>query len=372
MKKFIVSAFLVLPAVFLFAPALPVHADAVTDLYNTCSVQNPEGTLKCSADKRYVAGSCKTETEARPSIQDCLNRGRVFSCPAGCTSACSDSNKKNCNGTCITPYADDGVDDGVDDGKTCAAAFLTFNDCTGKCGSCSAGYELIGGKCVNLAMVEGRVASLEGVQLCFFNEEGKYVDPQGNSCEFDPSSINIRLNAFSSALDALVQLVAAIFPNIINITDVTEIINSIIEGDYTTAQEFQTMITELYEQITDIINGAAGVSFVGITTAKYTAGFTGAPKGYLGANAVCAAQFTGSHVCTNEEILALYNTGVTLPTSGKAWISGGAPGHSEPANDCQGWSVTGSVAYGRYWNFEKISGWLSQCTPDLYGFACCK
>lgn len=127
--------------------------------------------------------------------------------------------------------------------------------------------------------------------------------------------------------------------------------------------------------------GSSTLSFVGITSAKYTAGFTVAPKGYQGANNVCSSDaavgFSNSHVCTSGEILTLYNQKNTkiLAETGNGIVTAGPPGYTANADDCRGFMVktlAGEKVYFRWWNFTSKYGSMSECANNLLGFACCK
>ena len=100
---------------------------------------------------------------------------------------------------------------------------------------------------------------------------------------------------------------------------------------------------------------------------------TGNLGGYIGAKATCAGKFTGSHLCTAEEILHTINCGVITPGSGSGWISAGPPGHTSLANDCQGWTDSTSTALGRKWSFNAAGGYGLQlpCDSPNISLICC-
>lgn len=116
----------------------------------------------CGVDDFY-AGKCNTHIEV---LNDCAaivgpgSNQLSFSCVQGCVGSCLPGYIK-CGGVCVLPQADDGINDGNNDGKSCSAVSLTFNQCTGQCGSCAAGFELIKGVCMNLATVESRLSIVE-------------------------------------------------------------------------------------------------------------------------------------------------------------------------------------------------------------------
>lgn len=112
--------------------------------------------------------------------------------------------------------------------------------------------------------------------------------------------------------------------------------------------------------------------FVGFTAPNAFA--TAIAGGYTAANAKCNTAYSGSHVCTVDEMLAISNinpdnlSGVT----GEGWINGGPPGYKANANDCKAWKSKGDSYYGRYWDFNTSEGWMRRCTLTNTPFACCK
>ncbi len=115
--------------------------------------------------------------------------------------------------------------------------------------------------------------------------------------------------------------------------------------------------------------------FVGITPSSYN-GTSGGNPGYAYANSVCAAAFSGSHVCTTYEMLNTINASSTMPTA-DAWIHAGPPGYTVLANDCDGRRSASAAAYGVYWQMSDSSyaphgrGLLMTCNNSLQ-YACCK
>ena len=116
-------------------------------------------------------------------------------------------------------------------------------------------------------------------------------------------------------------------------------------------------------------------TFRGATSSTYN----GNRGGYAVANGLCAAEYTGSHVCTNTEILFLINAGriASFPANTTLWISNGPPGYTVNANDCQGWTSASATDYGPVWNRLTAGegfGSINKCdsvsgTPRK--FACC-
>jgi hypothetical protein len=128
--------------------------------------------------------------------------------------------------------------------------------------------------------------------------------------------------------------------------------------------------------------GVVGM-FVGESTETF--GQTVATKGYDKVNDLCASNpsFTGSHICTPDEMVNSYNHGkvgvaaiYTYNTTPNLWINNGPPGYTASANDCRGWTVTSRGTeddpnFGAMWIFSKKTGGLTPCNTGKY-FACCK
>jgi hypothetical protein len=111
---------------------------------------------------------------------------------------------------------------------------------------------------------------------------------------------------------------------------------------------------------------------VNLTTGTQTAGV----GGYASANAICAGEFSGSHLCTEFEIASWFaNQGAGI--TGDAWIIGGSPKYapaSLPVNDCNGFTHGAAGSYlGNYWHFnitEMGDGRAIHCGSTLK-LACC-
>lgn len=132
--------------------------------------------------------------------------------------------------------------------------------------------------------------------------------------------------------------------------------------------------------------GCFGSTFVGFTA-------TGGPSGngvyrpqdvngYYDANNNCAADHSGSHVCTSAEILESIKCSEeghpirTVLDGTRGWVNAGPPGHISNYNDCEGWSSSSASSYARYWIFDLITGGrgtgVSCNTFNGIQFACCK
>ncbi len=109
------------------------------------------------------------------------------------------------------------------------------------------------------------------------------------------------------------------------------------------------------------------VQFMGLTVAAYD----GDQTDYEGANALCSAGYSSSHVCTVNEILSIINIGGAIIDTGEGWVNDGPPGYTADANDCKGWQSNALGVLGRYWDFSTMQGWMRGCVNSVK-FACCK
>lgn len=123
--------------------------------------------------------------------------------------------------------------------------------------------------------------------------------------------------------------------------------------------------------------GSNGV-FVGTTTVTtYDGSFSDSGKvGYDAANALCDAEFTGSHFCRTDEILSTIATeNIATLFSGvpDAWIAEGPPGFTADSNDCRGWTSNAATHLGPWWDFSISGGgvgYLTNCST-VKPLACC-
>jgi hypothetical protein len=124
-------------------------------------------------------------------------------------------------------------------------------------------------------------------------------------------------------------------------------------------------------------NTQSRASFAGFTTGTTT----GAATGRWHMHALCAAQFTGSHMCHAAEFLRA-GSATTVPTGG-AWldpstVSGTAAANSgvpESAryigsNVCSSWTSTGGGDYGTRVTESGSIDSFGDCSQSL-AIACC-
>jgi len=101
---------------------------------------------------------------------------------------------------------------------------------------------------------------------------------------------------------------------------------------------------------------------VNLTTNTYTGNLTydGNSDGYATANAICDAEFSGSHMCDESEISQWFAVNGGMSVSGDAWCNAGGPKYvpaTIPVNDCHGWTYNGTTSYlGNYWHFDSTTG----------------
>ena len=121
--------------------------------------------------------------------------------------------------------------------------------------------------------------------------------------------------------------------------------------------------------------------FRGRTTGLFTGDInfdpgTGVLHGYVGANAACNDAFSGSHVCTINDIfetIAYVDLNTLTGWTGDAWVIAGPPGFSgDPSEDCMAFTSGDDTKFGRYWDFD-LNGGIGKLTicSTLIPLACC-
>lgn len=126
-----------------------------------------------------------------------------------------------------------------------------------------------------------------------------------------------------------------------------------------------------------------GGMVVGVTTASSTGSFvSGSVTGYQAGNALCSAQFSGSHMCQADEVITTISSDITkLNGISNAWVAEGAPGYTSDSNDCKGWSSGSGSHLGAWWEFSTDGGsniasgggqgYLTSCATNQ-PIACCR
>jgi len=106
--------------------------------------------------------------------------------------------------------------------------------------------------------------------------------------------------------------------------------------------------------------------------------YNGNLGGYVEANNKCKLEFTGTHLCSEDDILNFLSYDNTSIPSGDAWVSAGGPKYipaTVPVNDCNGWTYSGTSSYlGNYWHLDSATGGDSRalnCGTEL-SLSCCK
>ncbi|OGJ81335.1 hypothetical protein A3J91_02410 [Candidatus Peribacteria bacterium RIFOXYC2_FULL_58_10] len=123
--------------------------------------------------------------------------------------------------------------------------------------------------------------------------------------------------------------------------------------------------------------------FAGTTTSGTTGSVsTGSLVGYKAGNEICAHEFTGSHMCQVDEIIATVEQDMTAFSGEEnGWASMGAPGYTADANDCAGWTSADESYLGSWWEFSSDGGvtvapgggkgFLTNCAVSQ-PIACCR
>ncbi len=117
-------------------------------------------------------------------------------------------------------------------------------------------------------------------------------------------------------------------------------------------------------------------NYVGATTGTYDGNITSNGEvSYKAVNDVCNTDFTGSHICSTDEILGTIATIDTSSFTGNMWIAEGPPGYTASANDCDAWTTDGASDLAPFWNWDANAGggkgFLTPCTSTLK-IACCR
>ena len=132
-----------------------------------------------------------------------------------------------------------------------------------------------------------------------------------------------------------------------------------------------------------LVNGTNSHAFYhNKTSTTYTGSLTSnSLTGYLAGNDLCASEFTGTHMCTESEVILTINqTDISSASgwSGSAWVITGGSKYSPadlPVNDCNGFTHGASDTYlGNFWIFNQTdggTGGVGQCANTL-ALACCK
>ena len=124
-------------------------------------------------------------------------------------------------------------------------------------------------------------------------------------------------------------------------------------------------------------SAAAGgsVSVLSLTATTFDGNFSyGGDTGYAAGNAVCEAEYPGSHYCATNEVITVIYTGDISSWAGTAWIAEGPPGYTANSNDCNGWTSNAPTNLGAFWEFNNTSGgmgWLTNCA-SVKPVACCQ
>lgn len=91
---------------------------------------------------------------------------------------------------------------------------------------------------------------------------------------------------------------------------------------------------------------------IGYTNSTYDGNLTnGSLIGYAAGNAICGAEFSGSHFCLKSEVLKTIANG-NYSFGDTAWFQNGPPGFTANADDCNGWTTNDNTYLGPFWNWD--------------------
>jgi predicted acyltransferase (DUF342 family) len=112
------------------------------------------------------------------------------------------------------------------------------------------------------------------------------------------------------------------------------------------------------------------------TSANYSGNisYTGGLVGYQAANAICGAEFEGSHFCRTDEVIHVISAESISEFSGTGWIAEGPPGYTSESNDCNGYTSSSTSKLGAFWLYNSNgggAGWLVNCSTQR-PISCCR
>ncbi|MBT3349238.1 hypothetical protein HN954_02245 [bacterium] len=131
----------------------------------------------------------------------------------------------------------------------------------------------------------------------------------------------------------------------------------------------------------DLGGGGVG-TFVGKTTATTdgsvsSGGFTG----YAAANDMCNTEYSGSHLCSTDEIMGtIFSSDLSSFSdwTGTSWVNTGASKYALTTvhvDDCQGWEYGDTTTHrGNFWSFNTSTGGVGGVTACnlALSLACCE
>lgn len=120
-------------------------------------------------------------------------------------------------------------------------------------------------------------------------------------------------------------------------------------------------------------NPASGV--VGLYVGETTDSYDGDDAiGYQAADALCEADYAGSHVCRIEEIVNTYTFNPTAVTglTDIVWVNAPSSDVAQNAvNDCRAWRQGNAPYFAKVWNFNILGAGVQQCN-STHAYACCR
>ncbi len=151
-----------------------------------------------------------------------------------------------------------------------------------------------------------------------------------------------------------------------------EVIDNVIDG-WITITGGLNVTGDIFVNGTSI-NDLSFNPVVGFTSNTYDGNISnGSLNGYAAANAICNAEYSGSHFCLKSEVLKTIANG-NYSFSGTAWFQNGPPGYTANADDCSGWTTDSSTYLGPFWNWDANSqagrGALTNCAQTKQLMCC--
>ena len=161
----------------------------------------------------------------------------------------------------------------------------------------------------------------------------------------------------------------------------TDVPHTFVAGEPINATDMNNNFSHLKQQIQNLQDamsaiptptaGSGEVVFEGFSSATVLTNI-----GYLGMNNACKATYTGSRMCTSEEVIGDSNV-TSLPAGANAWVrplmqeSGSIDKTSNiPAWSCKSWSSTQSTGLGLVVN-SSLSFSNYSCNFTFLYVACC-
>lgn len=392
-KNRLILNFFLFSLIFTFYIVGNASAASLTDFYNAGDSNSCPSVYKAfNCQEDYIingnTGECKTAAEMEDLETSCI----------GGTTYNEDKRDLRCDTKCCWPTST-----GL--AKSCASENRSFTVCgnpNGDCGACLAGFIEVEGTCIQSVYTD----ALDPATL--FAKDGTELNIGGNGIDMTSASAgdiltveentylgdnNSTYTVLETAWTSITDLIGGIWsfdPDSDNI--------SYIDGDVSIGSANQKDNTsDLYvygdlalpnmsecsalgiddkgkiqcSSTSDIIKP----SFVGVSSEPVN----GDRDGYDNAFKACNNRYSGSHICSADEMIYSYEIEDRdlIDVQDLAWVNNGPPAYVENlSNDCSGWQSDSLATYGSVINFNrssliKKSFYIQPCSAK-YKFACCK